>query len=248
MEQAELELQLRVWKDLAISKQVLMRAATDALGLDPECGTEELKASLELAIKKTIEADAEVSKAREQAQLAVSVMDKKTADSEKAQAKSEKVKIEALATLATGEQQMADERTSHANELKKTKAQFIEKDKELKAIKKALADSPQNVLKKLKTLKKQKDEEASARKTITGEATALRKEKRTLTQRVSELKEHLEGAAKLVEQHRELHTQSQELHDQLKPLLDDSKDLAAIPKQDEKLLENIEKAAKSEEK
>ena len=32
MDQSEFELQLQVWKDLAISKQVLMGAATDAEG------------------------------------------------------------------------------------------------------------------------------------------------------------------------------------------------------------------------
>ena len=33
----DVDIQLQVWKDLAISKQVLMGAATDALGLDAEC-------------------------------------------------------------------------------------------------------------------------------------------------------------------------------------------------------------------
>ena len=43
VDQAEFEVQLQVWKDLAISKQVLIGAATDALGLDPECESAELK-------------------------------------------------------------------------------------------------------------------------------------------------------------------------------------------------------------
>ena len=34
MAQAELELQLKAWKKLAVSKQLLIGAATDALGLD----------------------------------------------------------------------------------------------------------------------------------------------------------------------------------------------------------------------
>ena len=41
------DLQLKVWKELAISKQILMRAATEALKLDPECTQEELKDALE---------------------------------------------------------------------------------------------------------------------------------------------------------------------------------------------------------
>ena len=45
----DVEVQLQVWKDLAISKQILMGAATDALGLDAECSTEELKSALKLS-------------------------------------------------------------------------------------------------------------------------------------------------------------------------------------------------------
>ena len=43
----DVDIQLKVWKDLAISKQILMGAATDALGLDAECSTEELKEALD---------------------------------------------------------------------------------------------------------------------------------------------------------------------------------------------------------
>ena len=60
VEQAQLELQLKVWKELAISKQMLMRTAAEALKLDPNCSQEELKAALEAALKKVAEADASV--------------------------------------------------------------------------------------------------------------------------------------------------------------------------------------------
>jgi hypothetical protein len=43
---AESVLDLKVWKELAIKKQILIKAATDALGLDPECSEEELRAAL----------------------------------------------------------------------------------------------------------------------------------------------------------------------------------------------------------
>jgi hypothetical protein len=40
--QSQQDIQLKVWKELAISKQMLMRMATDVLKLDPECTQEEL--------------------------------------------------------------------------------------------------------------------------------------------------------------------------------------------------------------
>ncbi len=223
-----------------------MRTATDALGLDPDCSTEELKTALDAAIKKSIEAEANVSEAQEKAQTAIAVMEKKMAASEKAQALAEAAKSEAEEALKRYEEQMAAERASHIQEMKKIKAQLVEKDKALKAINKALADTPENVLKKLKALKKQKDEEAASRKVVAAEASALRKEKRAQEQRISELKAMLESSAKLVDQYRDLHKVCESLHDQLKPLVDDPKALPAIPKADEKLLEKVAEAAKSE--
>ena len=160
MEQAEQDqdLQLKVWKDLAISKQVLMRGATDALGLDPDCSADELKKALDASIKKGIEADINVTKAREQADHAIAVMEKKVAASEKAQANAEATKADTLAAKEKSEQDMAVERAAHIKEMKKIKDQVTAKDNQIKAINKALADTPENVVKKLKTLKKQKDE------------------------------------------------------------------------------------------
>ena len=62
MDQPEFELQLKVWKELAVSKQILMRAATDALGLDPECSSEELKEALAAAVEKTRAAQTEAKR------------------------------------------------------------------------------------------------------------------------------------------------------------------------------------------
>ena len=45
--QAQKDIPLKVWKELAISKQILMRMATDVLKLDPECTQDELKEALE---------------------------------------------------------------------------------------------------------------------------------------------------------------------------------------------------------
>ena len=82
--QPELELQLKVWKELAISKQMLMRAATDALKLDPNCSQEELKAALESVLKKIAKAETETAEARAQAKITITAMENKVAASERA--------------------------------------------------------------------------------------------------------------------------------------------------------------------
>lgn len=230
MDQAELEIQLKAWKDLAISNQILMRTATDALKLDSECSTVELKTALDTAIKRSLDSDAAVERAQQQSQQAIAVMEKKTAACEKAQATAEAIKEETLATLKQYEQQMVAERADHANEQKKIKAQLTDKDNALKAINKALADTPENVMKKLRTLKKQKNDEATARKQAEESLRSLRKDKKQLEQSVKESEEKLEDQVK---QYRELHELCTSLHEQLKPLVDDEKTLPSIPELEE---------------
>ncbi|VAW88011.1 hypothetical protein MNBD_GAMMA18-431 [hydrothermal vent metagenome] len=240
MDQAELELQLEVWKDLAISNQVLMRTATDALKLDPECSTEELKEALDNAIKRSLDADATIDDAQKKAQQAIAVMKEKIAASEKAQAISETIVSETLEAQKLSEQQMTVERDSHIKEMKKGKKQVADTEKALKAINKALADTPENVMKKLRTLKKQKSDEATACKLAENSVRTLKKEKTKLEQ---DLKASEEKETTLVEQYRELHKLCGELHGQLKPLVDDESTLPAIPALDEEMLNGNESEA-----
>ncbi len=235
MDQAELELQLKVWKDLAISKQILMSAATDALGLDPDCTPEKLKEALDKTIKQGINADIIVSEAREKANQAEAIMEKKMAANDKALAAAEANKKGAQVAQQNSEQNMAVERAAHIQEMKKIKVQISETENALKAVKKALGDTPENVVKKLKTLKKQKDDEATTRKLVEASVTTLRKEKRKLEQSVADMKVALENGKKLAEQYRELHAKA-------------SEELSEIAAMDESLLESIEKAAEAADK
>ncbi len=244
MDQAELELQLEVWKDLAISNQVLMRTATDALKLDPECSTDELKEALDNAIRRSLDADATIDDAQKKAQQAIAIMEAKIAASEKAQAISETIVSETLEAQKLSEQQMAAERESHIKEMKKGKNQVIETEKALKAINKALADTPENVMKKLRTLKKQKSDEAATCKLAEASARALKKEKTKLEQ---DLKTSKEKNTALVEQYRELHKLCEELHGQLKPLIGDEESLPTIPELDEEMLDSSD-SEKTEKK
>ncbi len=247
MDQAELELQIKVWKNLAISKQVLMRTATDALKLDPDCSSEELRTALEAAIKKSIDADINIEEAQEHAKLAIAVMEKKVAESEKARAAAEAVTAKTLEAKNASEQAMATEREAHISEMKKLKAQVAEKEKAIKAINKALADTPENIVKKLKTLKKQKFDEAESRKRAEAEAIAIKKEKKRLEKEIKEMTETLETAGKVAKQQRELHALCTDLHNQLSALTDDPSTLPAVTPLDEKALEVLEKDDTNEE-
>jgi chromosome segregation ATPase len=245
--EVDLEVQLQVWKDLAISKQVLMGAATDALGLDPDCGADELKVALDKAIKRSIDADVNIKNAQDQAKTAVAVIEKKLEEAQKALDLAEQGKEEAETTLKKGQEQMAASRSANAEELKKIKSQLADKQKSLKAINLALADTPENVIKKLKTLKKQKMDEASERKRVEGELSSLKKEKLGLEKELEEAKSFKEQAAVLVESHRNLHQMAESLRERLDGKMDEGEELPDMPKLDQELLETLSESKETEE-
>lgn len=235
------DLQLKVWKELAISKQILMRAATDALKLDPDCTQDELKEALEGALKKVAKADTDLFNAKEEAKAAISALEKKLADTEQALAVSQKAAAEAKAAHEAVTEQLANQRTAAATELQKVKDRVVELEKSLKSINTALADTPANVLKKMSALKKQKQEEANARRQVETALNTLRTEKRQQDQKLADLQRNSET---LVGSHRSLHALALELHQKLGPLVEDAKGLPEVPALDEKLLEAIEKPEK----
>ena len=187
MAETEAELQLRVWKELAISKQMMMMAATDALKLDKDCTPEELKQALEATIKRSIEAELEVSNAQEQAKLAVAAVEQTLAETRKSLEAVEAALAETQASEQKLQQQIVTDRTNHGLQLKKLKDSLAEKERAIKAISKILSDTPENVAKKMKTLKKQKMDESDARKKAEAALSALRKEKQKLELSLKEL-------------------------------------------------------------
>jgi colicin import membrane protein len=235
--QSQQDIQLKVWKELAISKQMLMRAATDALKLDPECTQEELKAALEGALKKVAQADTDLFNAKEEAKAAIAALEKKVAATEERLAIAQKAAAEATAAQEEAEQRMANQRAAAARELQTVKDRLAEREKALKAINTALADTPENILKKLNTLKKQKQEEADARRQIESALNALRAEKRQQDQRSTDV---LRNGATLASRYRDLHALTLQLVEQLKPLVADAKTLPVIADMDKDLLEAIE--------
>ena len=187
MAETEAELQLRVWKELAISKQVLMMAATDALKLDKDCSPEELKLALEATIKRAVAAELNVSKAQEEARLSIAAVEQVLAETKKSLVAVEVTLAEVQASEQKLQLQLTNDRANHAQQLKKLKDSLAEKERAIKVISTTLSDTPENVVKKLKTLKKQKMDESDARKKAEEMILSLRKEKQKLEQSVKEL-------------------------------------------------------------
>jgi len=233
---ADTEIQLKVWKDLALSKQLLIGAATEALGLDAECSSSELKEALDNAIKRANEADANIAQIREKSEKEVAEMKQLVASSDQARIEAEE-KIEAAEKAReTAERLLAITRSESSEAVKKARADVADKQNKLKAISKALADTPENVVKKLKNLKKQKLDESKLRTQAESKLKAVRKEKAELESKLEQQKALVEKGAQLVEQIRQLHTLCQDLNKKIEGLSDDKAELADIPELDEELL------------
>ena len=115
-----------------------MRTAAESLKLDPECSQDELKKALDAAIKKSLDADASVSRAEDRARSAVSESEKKLNAALKAQATAEATITDLTAKQDNLTQSMAVERASGVKELQRLKDLLVEKEKTLKGINAAL--------------------------------------------------------------------------------------------------------------
>lgn len=237
MDQAQFDLQLKVWKELAISKQMLMRTAAEALGLDANCSQDELKTALDAALQKVKDADAGVVAAKYQAQQTINEMEKKLLATQRTQSLAETEMASMRAMQEKAAPQLAAERAANAKEIQQLKNLVAEKEKALKAINTALADTPDNVVKKMKALKKEKQDEADARRQLEISFGTLRKDKQEQDKELGELHDN---ATKLGTLYSEVHALASKLHEQLKPLLTDDAQLPAVPELDSKLLEAVE--------
>lgn len=240
MSQADIDIQLKVWKDLALSKQILMGAATEALGLHAECSTTELKEALDKVIQHSKETEINIVQTREKAETDVAEMKQLVKTSDKARSEAEEQIATSEKAREAAEHQMTVGRTENSEAIKKARADVADKQTKLKAISKALADTPENVVKKLKNLKKQKFDESKLRTQAETKLKATLKEKKTLESDLEEQKAQVEKGVSLVELVRELHTLCNDQNDKIKSLSEDKKDLFKIPKLDEELLKSLQ--------
>ncbi len=238
----DVEIQLKVWKDLAISKQILMDAATDALNLDAECSTEELKTALDKAIQRARDADLNIQQTRDTAEVQVAEYRQQVEDAELARREAEAAAETAIRAREQAEHQLATGKADNAEALKRARAEVAEKQRELKAISKALADTPENVVRKLKTLKKQKLDEGKLRAQAEKSLQALRKDKARLEAQLETQREALEAAGKLADQAEKLHASCVKASATIERLSDKKKDRIDVPALDESLLAAVRAA------
>ena len=236
----DVDVQLKVWKDLAISKQILMGAAADALGLGAECTTAELKTALNEAIKRARDADITIQETRSHAEQQVGEFGQRAETAELARAEAEKQAAEALEARQQAERQLSVGKADNTEALKKARAEVTDKQNKLKAISKALADTPENVVRKLKTLKKQKMDEAKLRTQAEARLQKMRKEKSTLEAEVESQKSTLASVGKLLEQVKATRETCIEAQATIKRLSDNKKDQLKLPAFDETAFEALE--------
>jgi len=236
----DVDVQLKVWKDLAISKQILMGAAADALGLDAECSTTELKAALDQAIQRARDADIKIQETRSEAEQQISDYQKRVEAAEQASKEGEDRIAAAIKAREQAEHQLAAGKADNAEALKKARAEVTEKQNKLKAISKSLADTPENVVRKLKTLKKQKMDETRLRGQAESRLQSMRKEKTQLEADLEVSKETLKSAATLLEQAKALYQACLEAEAIIKKLGDKKTDPFKVPDFDQDALEAFE--------
>ena len=194
-----MELDLKIWKELAIKKQMLMRAVTDALGLSPEASEEEIEAGIRKGVKQIADTAAIVAKLASDHRLATGELQHKLE-----QAKGWLATAEArIADLAAEKDSLQNSfnaaRDASAVEALNLKSQLEIKTRELKGINSVLGDSPENVAKKMKALNKKKHDATESYKRAETDLKNVTKEKRVLQQALDAEKEKTETLTKEVE-------------------------------------------------
>jgi myosin heavy subunit len=217
-----------------------MGAAADALGLDAECTTVELKTALNEAIKRARDADITIQETRSHAEQQVAEFSQRAEMAERARSEAEAQVATALEARLQAERQLSVGKADNAEALKKLRAEVSDKQKELKAISKALADTPENVARKLKTLKKQKMDEAKLRTQAETRLQKMRKEKSTLEAEVESQKSTLASVAKLLGQVKAMRETCIEAETRIKSLSDNKKDYLKLPAFDETAFAELE--------
>tara|TARA_E500000331_G_scaffold249545_1_gene239983 strand:- start:11067 stop:11846 length:780 start_codon:yes stop_codon:yes gene_type:complete len=231
------DLDLKIWKELAISKQLLIKTATDVLGISSECSDEELKAALEENMAKVTEADERITNARVENEAKLHELQQQLRSAELAKKLAEEENAELKSKVASAESAMDANKHSTAQEIQKLRAQVEEKSKALKKVNTVLADTPENVAKKLKSLNKKKHDENAARKKAEDDARGLRKTKAEQQAEIESLKEQEE---KLKESVKALKDFSETQRGQLIEAVDDDTTVDELPELDEDVLNAIE--------
>ncbi len=247
MDQAQLEIELGAWKNIAIDKQVLLSDVFSVLGLSDQSSNDELKSTLRSIIEQASNASENILQAKSDVvavnkQLSelkkeaekVSEIKEKADETEEA---SKQLAINAKQLEKEAEEKVQASKKENAEDLKKINQQLKEKQKEIKAIHKILADSPENVVKKLKALNKEKFNESTLRKQAEAESRTLRKQLKEVEKDKSDLQGTIDKGADLVESVKGLSQVANELYTDLLTHVESADDVKKVPEIDEALLD-----------
>jgi len=142
------DIELQVWKDLATTKQVLMTAVIETLGVDPNCTPGDLRLAINLLVERSENAKNEAERSKT---LCDEANDKVSG---------------AVNDQLIAEMKLEEVKGTSAEALNKAKDLVNQKQRELKAINKILSDSPENVVKKMKKLKQKNIEQSKHTKEV----------------------------------------------------------------------------------
>ena len=124
---AQSALDLDVWKEIAIAKQILIKTATDALGIDPECSDAEFKTALEIGIRQITDAESKVAIAAKENQTTLDAINQSLTSTEKARSELETAHAELLEEKQAVDSLLESTRKTSAEDLKKINLLTIDK-------------------------------------------------------------------------------------------------------------------------
>lgn len=229
MDQEKTALELKIWKELAASKALLMKTAIEMLGLSADCSSEVFQKALHQCIRQGSNSqkhiDSELKEIRTNKAQLEQRLKRLQGNLEGLQlavetANTQKESLEKQAELA---------RDAHGKEVKKLIAALDQKQREVKSINTALSDTPENINKKIKKLIKEKHDISLLQKRIEAEVRTLRKTNKQLEAQAALDKQRLEKSEKLAEDYKHLHTVCLQQHTHLQQVAKDPEQLETPP-------------------
>jgi chromosome segregation ATPase len=197
---------------------------------------------LNKAIQRARDADIQIQETLSKADQQISDFKQRAETAEQARSEAEVMVEESVNAREQAERQLLNGKADNAEALKKARAEVTDKQNKLKAISKALADTPENVVRKLKTLKKQKMDEAKLRGQVESRLQSMRKEKSKLEADLETRKSALENAATLLEQIKAMHETCLQAETTIKKLSGKKKDQLKVPAFDAAAFESLEQS------
>lgn len=177
-----MDLDLKVWKELAIKKQMLMRTVTDLLGLDAEASEEDIEAGIKKGVQQIADSAAIIAKMESDHKLAIAELQEKLEETTRSLSAAEAT----IATLEANQESLQNSfnaaKEANAAEVQGLKSKLDAKTRELKAVNTILGDTPENAAKKMKALNKKKHDATESAKRAERDLKNVTKEKRALQQ------------------------------------------------------------------